>query len=121
MFPSRYRLPGPKLADLRDWNCSALGSDRDHTKKAVCIAVRARCKEELVVRTVHVIGAIVAKLQSPNIVDLNSPAICVAKWAEKLTRLRIERVDSASGNVVANQNGITHGTKIGWRQRNAPG
>src|SRR4029077_13376177 len=62
-----------------------------------------------------------AKLQCPNIVHLNNLAICVAKWAEKLTRLRIEGVDPASGNVVANQNGITHGTKISWSQRNAPG
>src|SRR4029077_3097217 len=62
-----------------------------------------------------------AELQRPNIVHLNSLAICVAKWPEKSTRLRIERVDPASGNVVANQNGITHGTKISWSQRNAPG
>src|SRR6266436_2940181 len=119
MFPIRFLLPGPKLAGLREVNCGTLGSDRDHSKQAVCIAVRACCKEELVVRTVG--GGIVAKLQGPNIVDLNSLAIRVAKGAEKLTRFRIERVDSASGNVVANQNGITHGTKIGWSQRNAPG
>src|SRR5882762_1441711 len=99
----------------------ALGSNRDHAKQAVCITVRARCKEELVVRTVRVRGGIVAKLQCPNIVDLNGLAICVAKWPEKLTRLRIERVDPASGNVVANQNCITHRTKISWSERDAPG
>src|SRR6266550_7112916 len=37
-----------KLACLRDLNCRALGPNRDHSKQAVCITVRARCKEELV-------------------------------------------------------------------------
>src|SRR5882724_5698115 len=37
-----------KLAYLRDLNCRALGPNRDHSKQAVCITVRARCKEELV-------------------------------------------------------------------------
>src|SRR5437868_6096658 len=85
---------------------AALWPSRDHTKQAVCITVRPRGKEELVVGTVR--GGILAKLQRPNIVDLNDLAICVAEWAEKLTRLRIERVDLAPGNVVANQNRITH-------------
>ncbi len=58
-----------KLAYLRDLNCRALGSNRDHSKEAVCITVRARCKGELVVRTV-VREGIMAKLQCPNIVHL---------------------------------------------------
>src|SRR6266446_5127201 len=58
-----------KLAYLRDLNCRALGSNRDHSKEAVCITVRARCKEELVVRTVGREG-IMAKLQCPHIVHL---------------------------------------------------
>ena len=105
-------LPAGKLAGLHYLNCSTLGSYRDHSKQAVCITVRARCKEQLVVRTVR--GGVLAKLQCPNIVDLDNLAICVAKWAEKLTRLRIERVDATSGNVVANENRITHRTKIRW-------
>ena len=109
-----FRLPAGKLAGLHDLNCSALGRNRDHSKQAVCIIVWTRCKEELVVRAVRVVGGVVAKLQRPNIVDLNRLALLVAKWAEKLTRRRIERVDSASGNVVANENRITHRTKIRW-------
>jgi hypothetical protein len=58
-----------KLAYQRDLNCRVLGSNRDHSKQAVCITVRARCKEELVVRTV-VREGIMAKLQCPNIVRL---------------------------------------------------
>jgi hypothetical protein len=67
-----------KLAYLRHLNCRALGSNRDHSKQAVCITVRARCKEELVVRTV-VREGIMAKLQCPNIVHLRQnpkPLIC---------------------------------------------
>jgi len=67
-----------KLACLRDLNCRAPGSNRDHSKQAVCITVRARCKEELVVRTV-VREGIMAKLQCPNIVHLRQnpkPLIC---------------------------------------------
>ena len=108
------RLPAGKLAGLHDLDCSTLGSYRDHSKQAVCIIVWARCKEELVVCAVRVPGGILAKLQCPNIVDLNRLALRVAKWAEKLTRRRIERVDPASGNVVANENRITHRTKIRW-------
>src|SRR5438270_10323259 len=113
------QLPARKLAGLHDLNCSALGPNRDHSKQAVCITVRARCKEQLVVRTVR--GGVLAKLQCPNIVDLDNLAICVAKWAEKLTRLRIERVDATSGNVVANENRITHRAEIRWSQSDAPG
>ena len=122
MFSAAYfRLPAGKLAGLHDLNCSILGSYRDHSKQAVCIIVWARGKEELVVCAVRVVGGVLAKLQCPNIIDLNNLAMRVAKWAEKLTRLRIERVDSASGNVVADKNCITHRTKISWSQRNAPG
>ena len=67
-----------KLAYLRDLNCRALRSNRDHSKQAVCITVRARCKEELVVRTA-VREGIMAKLQCPNIVHLRQnpkPLIC---------------------------------------------
>ena len=67
-----------KLAYLRDLNCRAPGSNRGHSKQAVCITVRARCKEELVVRTV-VREGIMAKLQCPNIVHLRQnpkPLIC---------------------------------------------
>ena len=53
-----------KLAYLRDLNCRALGSNRDHSKEAVCITVRARCKGELVVRTV-VREGIMAKTAVP--------------------------------------------------------
>ena len=95
-----------KLAGLHDLDCSTLGSYRDHSKQAVCIIVWARCKEELVVCAVRVPGGILAKLQCPNIVHLNRLALRVAKWAEKLTRRRIERVDPASGNVVTNENRI---------------
>ena len=59
----------PRLACLRDLNCRALGSSRDHSEQAVCVTVRARCKKELVVRTV-VRDGIMAKLQCPNIVHL---------------------------------------------------
>jgi hypothetical protein len=55
-----------KLAYLRDLNCRA---NRDHSKQAVWINVCARCKEELVVRTV-VREGVMAKLQCPNIVRL---------------------------------------------------
>src|SRR5438874_4821951 len=115
------QLPARKLAGLHDLNCSALGPNRDHSKQAVCITVRARCKEELVVCAVRIPGGVLAKLQCPNIVDLDNLAICVAKWAEKLTRLRIERVDATSGNVVANENRITHRAEIRWSQGDAPG
>jgi hypothetical protein len=54
------RLPGRKLAGLQDFNYSALRSNRDHSKQAVGITVRACCKEELIVRTVR--AAIMAKL-----------------------------------------------------------
>jgi len=108
------RLPAGKLAGLHDLNCSTLGSYRDHSKQAVCIIVWARGKEELVVCAVRVVGGVLAKLQCPNIVDLDRLPLRVAKWAEKLTRRRIERVDPASGNVVANENRITHRTKIRW-------
>src|SRR5258707_12036745 len=109
-----FRLPAGKLAGWHDLNCSTLGSYRDHSKPAVCITVWARCKEELVVRAVRVVGGVLAKLQCPDIVDLNRLALRVAKWAEKLTRRRIERVDPASGNVVADENRIAHRAKIRW-------
>ena len=66
---------------LHDLNSSTLGSYRDHSKQAVCIIVWARGKEELVVCAVRVVGGILAKLQCPNIVDLNRLALGVAKWA----------------------------------------
>ena len=99
---------------LHDLNWSTLGSYRDHSKQAVCIIVWPRCKEELVVCAVRVVGGVLAKLQCPDIVDLNRLALRVAKRAEKLTGRRIKRIDPASGNVVANENRIAHRTKIRW-------
>ena len=57
-----FRLPTGKLAGLHDLNCSALRSNRDHSKQAVCIIVWARGKEELVVCAVRVVGGVLAKL-----------------------------------------------------------
>ena len=57
-----FWLPAGKLAGLHDLNCSTLGSNRDHSKQAVCIIVWARGKEELVVCAVRVVGGVLAKL-----------------------------------------------------------
>ena len=94
-------------------------SKRDHAEYAVRIIVRARCKEELVVCAVR--AAILAELQCPNLIDLDSFAIRVAKRTDELTRFRIERVDPASGSVVADQNRVAHRAEISGSQRDAPG
>jgi len=98
---------------------AALVSKRDHAEYAVRIIVGARCKEELVVCAVR--AAILAELQCPNLIDLDSFAIRVAKRTDELTRFRIERVDPASGSVVADQNRVAHRAEISGSQRDAPG
>jgi len=94
-------------------------SKRDHAEYAVRIIVWAPSKEELVVCAVRT--AILAELQCPNLIDLDSFAIRVAKRTEELTRFRIERVDPASGSVVADQNRVAHRAEISGSQRDAPG
>ena len=85
-----------KLAYLRDLNCRALGSNRDHSKQAVCITVRARCKEELVVRTI-VREGIMAKLQCPNIVHLRqNPKPLISRLPSGLIELRDARSKPSS-------------------------
>ena len=66
-------------------------------------------------------AAILAELQCPNLIDLDSFAIRVAKRTDELTRFRIERVDPASGSVVADQNRVAHRAEISGSQRDAPG
>jgi hypothetical protein len=98
---------------------AALVSKRDHAKYAIRIIVWAPGKEELVMCAVRT--AILAELQCPNLIDLDCFAIRVAKRTEELTRFRIERVDPASGSVVADQNRVSHRAEISGSQRDAPG
>jgi hypothetical protein len=93
--------------------------ERNHAKQAVCIVVRPGGKEQLVMGAVW--SAVLAELERPNVIYLNWFASRVSKGAEEGTRARVKRVDSAPGNVVADQNHVAHRTKITRRLRQTPG
>jgi hypothetical protein len=94
-------------------------SERDDAENPVGITVRTTGKEELIFQAVR--AAALTELQRPNVIDFDGVAIDVTKRAEKPARLRIESVHAASGDVVADQNGVAHRAEIGRGLSNAPG
>jgi hypothetical protein len=106
---------------LEDRNRPAAGllSERDDAENPVGITVWATGEEQLIVRAVR--AAVLTELQRPNVIDLDGVATGVTKRPEKPARVRIESVHAASGDVVADQNGVTHGAEVGRGLSNAPG
>jgi hypothetical protein len=96
---------------------------RNYAKQTIGVVIRARCKEELVDRSVVTGGTTdlsMPELKGPNIVYLDWVATGVTKRPEELTRLWIKCVNPASGDVVANENRIAHWTEVRGSLGNAP-
>src|SRR5713101_187999 len=108
--PARSDHPAVRIA-------AGLLFDRDPAKQAVGVIIRTGGKEELV--GLAAVPA-VSELNSPELVDDDRLTMRIAQRAEKRSRLGIERVDAAVGNVVGDQQSAAERAKISRRHRKAP-